>query len=358
MEGRFIADRIEGLSAWCEQEVIHLQLKRSPHQLYYSRKREKGFSQLILQSRWIRWKWLEALAPKILLQELKRVEVGRFDIMVVHVAYPILVNFRDIRRHIACPVILSEHWSAYHNRFYLPESSPALSRMRNMLDSIDGLIVVSRALDRDIRSLCDFSGPSEVVPNPVDGKLFSLQEDAVRSGFIAVNRWVKIKQPFVLLEAWMHFVREHPTEVLTIVGDGPEIPSMKGFVSSNQLNGSVRFSGAQQPHEVARMMKHSKAVIASSQYETFSLSCAEALMCGTPLIAVKLEAVQEYAGAGDAVFSDGTTSRDLLRAMREFIARDVPWDYAEISRRAHARFERHASDELYFRSLSHFASRS
>lgn len=336
LEGGFIADRISGLAPYAENHIVHMQLKRTSGRIIFSRTTGDRYSGLILEAPFLRWRWLEAWSPSMLLRDLTSLDLHSFDLVVVHVAYPLLVYFRKIRPRIPVPVILSEHWSAYRMQFNLPTGHAALERMKGMLNGVDGLIVVSQVLRRDMTSFFGVLPATFVVPNAVREDLFRYRGSGRRHGALAVNRWTDIKQPMILLEAWRIFLYGHPGEMLTIAGDGPRLKEMRQWVVSRGLSSSVRFTGALQPSEVARLMQDAHLLVVSSRHETFSLSAAEALMCGTPVVSTPLEVAREWCSEEDCMVASGPTASDLARAMSVAFVRE--WDRSAMSARAAERF--------------------
>jgi glycosyltransferase involved in cell wall biosynthesis len=69
---------------------------------------------------------------------------------------------------------------------------------------------------------------------------------------------------------------------------------MKQMVSDYNLKENVTFLGTLSSKEIAEEMNSTNYFLHNSDYETFSVVCAEALMCGTPVIASNVGAIPEY----------------------------------------------------------------
>lgn len=74
---------------------------------------------------------------------------------------------------------------------------------------------------------------------------------------------------------------------LTIVGDGPELLSLKNLIDELQMQEQITLFGRANREEVKTIMQESDAFVLSSQYETFGVVVIEAMACGLPVIATK-----------------------------------------------------------------------
>jgi L-malate glycosyltransferase len=355
VEGRFIADRIAGLQEWCDNDVVHIRIRPSARP-EYRRLQSPGVEQLLIGLPLVRWKWIEWIAARVMKRVWIRMRHKGYDAVAVHVAYPLMAQFESVCAHFDVPVIISEHWSAYHYGFHLPPDSRALPRMRRMFDRAAGVICVSGQLAQDIRH---FTGrddlPTDTVYNPVDSGMFFHDPQTVRRDLLSINRWVDVKNPFLLLDAWRMVVQRGTPHRLIIGGDGPLLPEMKRRAEEYGLTDSVTFTGLLTREQVAQTMRSVIAYVTPSRFETFSVSCAEALMSGTPVACTPLEAVREYAPEGDAVFAGAHTPEALSAAISQLLADAGRADHAAIASRARALLGAGESNARYFRSLMRFA---
>jgi L-malate glycosyltransferase len=354
-EGAFIRDRIEALERCCANDVIHLHVKRTPVLLRWRHQKSDGFEQFILESRFLPWRVIEWICSRMIIRLWKKYSYRNYDLVNFHIAYPMLVNLRQIRQAISIPIVVSEHWSAYHFNFYLEKDNAGLRRMKRVFDPSIGLITVSDALASDIRSWSGLRSIRAVtVPNGINARIFKPDGDSHEDGhFLAVNRWTPIKNPMGLLEAWKRVTLLHPQLCLRIAGEGSSVPDMKKYVSEHELAEQVEFLGALSQEQVAVELRKSRALVFSSQYETFYRPAAESLMCGTPLIGPPLAAIREYTSPDDGVFATDHSPEALAEAILRFIERErhQRTDRFSIARRAMERFEQGASAKLYFRAL-------
>lgn len=96
-----------------------------------------------------------------------------------------------------------------------------------------------------------------------------------------VARLVPQKGHRRLLEAYALAVPEEP---LVIIGDGPLRPALEKLARTLGIGDRVRFLG--QKHNPYPWMHQARLFVLSSEYEGFGLVLLEALVCGTPVVAV------------------------------------------------------------------------
>lgn len=292
---------------------------------------------------------LEWLSTLVLVLVLLRKRAWRFRALHFHIAYPLLIHSRFWRKLFRRPIVISEHWSAYHYKFHLPQGSRALKHMQSPFQQGDPVLAVSNALLQDIREFsgrADFSG--FVLPNvvPLHGPAQSAREIPT---LFAVNRWNPIKAPMAMLDG-LRLATEAGVEFnLVIGGFGFLIEDMEAFVAESALRGRTCFTGKMTKAEIAAQLAVSDGYLYSSDYETFSVACAEALGAGVPLIGPHIPAIAEYAGPQDRVEVATRTPEAWATAIEEFIATwiDGNWDRRAIAHRAKARFSPSALRDSY-----------
>jgi glycosyltransferase involved in cell wall biosynthesis len=98
-----------------------------------------------------------------------------------------------------------------------------------------------------------------------------------------------------MLEAFALWAKAGMSFELRIGGYGPLLPAMERFAEEKGIRDRITFLGLLDKVRIAEEMNRADAYLFSSQYETFSVVCAQALCCGTPLVGPPLEAVAEYA---------------------------------------------------------------
>jgi glycosyltransferase involved in cell wall biosynthesis len=190
---------------------------------------------------------------------------------------------------------------------------------------LDRIITVSQSSAKDTRLL--FKVPADklrVVYNGIDTKIYSMNEETSQSrdGLIMVaNTDDRKKGVFYLLQA-LRLLREDGMK-LTIVDDAErhssyveDVGSLPSYgsklVTKLNLDGMVHFTGRLTREELAQHYSAAKIAVVPSLYEGFGLPAAEAMACGTPVIATTGGALPEV--VGDAGMLVPPANADALAA--------------------------------------------
>jgi glycosyltransferase involved in cell wall biosynthesis len=342
IEANFIQDHVHLFLEQVPGEAIVVQVRNdSDHWLkFHLLELDGGVRGHYLLTRLPPGRLTEGLCTLLLLFALVRARAWRFDLLHFHIAYPLLIHVRWWRWLFRRPIIISEHWSAYHYNFNLPVDSKALARMRRPFQRSFPVVAVSRSLLDDIRNFakrCDFVG--HVVPNyvPLHGAVEP--KNAVPVLF-CVNRWVDIKDPMPMLAGLAAAVANGARFELVIGGFGVLLEPMRAFVAASGLATCTRFVGTMTKTEIATQLRRSDGYLFSSHYETFSVACAEALGAGVPLIGPHIPAIAEYAGDGDWEVVESRDGAGWESAVWSFLRRNSEggFDRLAIAGRAAKRF--------------------
>lgn len=296
-ETPFIQRHVRSIEPHCENTVWHIEVRRN----------DQGWKRFVGRSRFadrtllflvpIRWmlpiEWASFLL--VVWAWLTRDRRRRFDLVNIHIAYPLAVHYRMLRRMFRLPVVFTEQWSAYHYSFN--SSSTGLDRARSVFGHHVPLIAVSQALVRDIER---FSGHEQhrvlVVDNVAETAVFHPEPGILpmEGRFLAVAGWRFPKRPDVLIDLVARAKSRGRRIDLRLVGGGPMMPDMRLRIKELGIEDQVVLLGPLPPERVAMEMRHAHALLHASDYETYCAVCAEALCVGTPVIASQVGGIPEY----------------------------------------------------------------
>jgi len=214
-------------------------------------------------------------------------------------------------------------------------------RIRKFYSFIPMQAFVSRRLERVItvsqsaakKTELFFGVPAEklrVIYNGIDTEIYSRNEEAgqSRDGLIMVGNTDDRKKGVLFLLKALQLLREDRIK-LTIVDDaerhslyaddvGP-LPSYGSeLVERLDLDGTVRFTGRLTAEELAQHYSAAQIAIVPSLYEGFGLPAAEAMACGTPVIASTGGALPEVVGDAGMLVPPGRADA-LAAAIRQLL---------------------------------------
>lgn len=243
-----------------------------------------------------------------------------------------------LMKRLGIPVVATIHHPLPIDREADLEQATGLRqrwRIRRFYSFIRMQAFVSRRLERIITVSQDaarqtellFKVPADrlrVVYNGIDTQIYRKNEQASqqRDGLIMVGNTDDRKKGVLYLLKALQLLREDGVK-LTIVDDaerhssyaddvGP-LPSYGShLVKRLNLDGMVRFSGRLTREELAQYYSAARIAVVPSLYEGFGLPAAEAMACGTPVIATAGGALPEV--VGDAGILVPPRSADALAA--------------------------------------------
>ena len=127
---------------------------------------------------------------------------------------------------------------------------------------------------------------------------------------------------------------------------------MNNLIIKSELANNIILLGIQNKESIAEEMQKATAFIHNSNFETFSVVCAEALCCGTPVIVSKLTAIQEYLRDGiDGIFVEKNNIYEWKKSIEYFLERKTTFDHQEIAARSSSLFSKKTIGQKYISLL-------
>lgn len=343
-EGLFVKEQFNVLAEVTEARLINVQVRagNSLFKIKHRKYNDKEEAYFILTSI-KRWKVIEVFSTLLLIYVLFKEKVNKYDLLQIHVAYPLLRFYKWWRNLFNVPILISEHWSAYHFHFNLPVTSKKLDGIMSIFWSKLPVITVSKALQKDIYAFSKNDNfKSYILPNLIDLNTFKYTDKGNEVKpfikFFIVNVWRRIKNPFPMLEAFSQIAKLNRDVTINIGGYGDLLESMQQFVKDRNLETQVFFGGKLSKEDIADALYEADAYLFSSDYETFSVACAQALCCGVPLLGPNIDAIREYAGKDDGIFLKENSISEWTIAFDKFLLHFQQFNKKEIAKRAAERF--------------------
>lgn len=350
-ESPFVQRHIKALEPLCGNAVWHIDV-RPGKKWRLSTKGPLADRTFLIGTKLQRWLILEWIATFLILWAwITRNRSRPVDLINFHIAYPNCARIRLLKALIRRPMVITEHFSAYRVGFN--SVSKGIDRIRRIFHAGVPVLVVSNALRQDITR---FAGPPtphfHVVDNVVETDVFNGSGSTREEGrFFAIAGWRSPKRPDLLLDALAELRANGRPARLRLAGTGPGSEAINNAIVKLGLDEYVDVLGHLEPNAVAEEMRRAHALLHASDYETYSVVCAEALCCGTPVVASNVGGIPEFLGEGMGVLVDANTSEAWTKALELHWDSLLNVDRALISSTMSARAGAPAVGQRYFEVL-------
>ena len=286
-----------------------------------------------------------------------------FDLIHLHVAYPAGKAARQLAKRWRVPLVMTEHWTAYHGdqRQALP-----FWRRQSMLRTGNAATVicpVSEDLARRMRSF-GINGTYRPVPNVVDTKLFHASSDAntEATSFRALHiSSLRDDQKNIsgLLRSLKIALPQCPNLHVSIIGDGDPAPH-QSYAQQLGIADRIKILGEISLPEVAQRMRESDALILFSRFENFPCVIPEAWASGIPVLSTDVGGIREHLTSERGAVIASEDESALAATLVDWSQGRIQFDSSKL--RAHAEktfsIEAVARDyhEVYEEALSTFGT--
>ncbi len=128
----------------------------------------------------------------------------------------------------------------------------------------------------------------------------------------------------VLLEVWSQLCKVNPNLTLAIVGSGipEEIRNVKEKIKEYGINHNVTLLGFLDGSKKYKIIKQSKVLLFPSSFESWGVVIAEAISCGTPVVAFLLNDIKDNFPAGVKWVENGNIEK-YQKAVNKLISDDT-----------------------------------
>jgi len=157
--------------------------------------------------------------------------------------------------------------------------------------------------------------PNGVMPVQVEGvDKFEVRKEAIIGAddpfLLAVGRLVYSKAHEILIAAMPIVLKKFPNAKVGICGDGILRPKLEEQISSLGLSDSVKLLG--QSDHVEKFLASADVFVMPSLWEGLPIALLEAMSAGLPVIATKVEGVEELIAEGEHGFLVPTGNPEAL----------------------------------------------
>ena len=244
-------------------------------------------------------KWSESELNTFLVRVLNVAINERLDVIHFHYAVPFAQTTLKVRRQLepVAPVIVGTlHGTDVSIHGRSPEVGTRLSRI---LLQMDALTTVSQNYAQLSSEVFQLPLPPRVIPNFVDLSRFRPQGIGQSSyqrkqsripRLVHISNFRPVKDPQSMARIFVG-IRKQINAELWLIGDGPEMDSVKAIFRENGVEKNVKYWGLQK--DVAPLLTQSDLLLQTSLSESFSLVALEAMACGVPVLSTNVGGLPE-----------------------------------------------------------------
>lgn len=228
--------------------------------------------------------------------EVMRGQWGMPDIIHVQALWPAALTARAVRRTYGVPYVVTEHSEEYlvaSERRLVKAPGMVPFVLRPLARGASRTIAVSRFLADRLTELGLAVDPT-VIPNVVPVIDPAPAPVTLPHRISHVSVMGPAKNLAGLLRAAEELRRRRSDFVLQVVGDGELKQDLERLAGSLGLGDVVAFTGRVPEERVREILAESAFTVVSSTHETFSVSAAESLMAGRPVLCTRCGGPEEF----------------------------------------------------------------
>ena len=187
-------------------------------------------------------------------------------------------------------------------------------RLKQFAMSFTSRVAISIAVAKRVQ------GESTIIGNPYCNDVFNVSNTGPRcEECVFVGRLVSDKGVDLLLKALVALRERELYPRLTIIGEGPEEPRLRGRVDELALSAQVRFGGVKCGVELAQVMNaHEILVVPSMWAEPFGIVALEGIACGCVVVGSEEGGLKDTIGPCGLTFQNGDAAA-LARVIERVI---------------------------------------
>lgn len=272
-------------------------------QLVYFKKAKGLFSKLINFKRYKK-------AQQIAYINLK----NKVDLVHVHVPIRPLFLALYLLKHKNIPFVVSEHWSGHLTGEF--NNKPFIYKFlyKRLVRKAEKVSCVSKFLKNEFTKNTSISPlfiPNLIEKNTTEHTTVVSQKNQIK--ILSVNDYIdSIKNITGLLNAFSQALKQNPNLHLTLIGGGPDESLILKTVTDLKLQSSnLTILGRKSHQIVLQQMSECDFYISNSNYETFGMTIAEALMAGKPVISRLCGGPNEFLNTNNSLLINSKIENSL-----------------------------------------------
>lgn len=288
--GVFIQHQVRALSVCADAAVLHVAAAEAGVDLASSAEDGVRVLRAAVAARSLYARYFQYRRAGLAAFEALRSDWGTPDIVHVQALWPAGLIARAIKHKYGIPYVVTEHseeYSVASERRLVKAPGMVPLVLRPLARGASRTIAVSKSLGDRLVQLGLTKGEPVVIPNVVpvcDARPVALDKPHVVSHVSVMG---PAKNLAGLLEAVQRLRSRRSDFRLRLVGEGAPREELERLAASLSLGDIVEFTGRKSVDEVHELLASSAFTVVSSTHETFSVSAAESLMCGRPVLSTR-----------------------------------------------------------------------
>lgn len=343
--GVFIQKQAALISTDFRVSLIYVQADSEAEEKFrFQESHEKGFHEIIVYFK-------SATGPLRKAQNYRRYRAAQYqalqkitervDLCHVHVPYRSAGLALRLQRKAQVPFVITEHWSGHLTGEYHTKNPADLNLYKKVLAKATKISTVSQKLQQSFKHNTGFD--SVVIPNVIES---TQNTDESRDGkvrILSVSDFAdKVKNVTGLLRSFRKALTElgDPEKMeLVIVGGGPDEAKIKKVYTDLQFQeGQVIFLGRLENRAVLNEMQKADFYVCNSNFETFGMTVAEALMAGKPVITTRCGGPEEFIHEKNGILIDKSNEEQLATAIATLSESFQQYNKSAISKEIEGKF--------------------
>jgi len=208
---------------------------------------------------------------------------------------------------------------------------------RKVLQRCDRITALSQALKRATAAIGIQPDKIQIIPNGVDTARFTpppVNEDR-EDLILYVGSFIERKGVKYLLLAMPEVFRSLPQYRLVLAGEGPQYLPLRQLAKDLGIVERVTFLGFQPQNQIRTWMQRAKLLVLPSLEEALGVVLLEALACGTPIVASRVDGIKEVVTSDVGMLVPPADPVALSGAIQSIL--ENPQQWADMSHHARGR---------------------
>jgi glycosyltransferase involved in cell wall biosynthesis len=238
------------------------------------------------------------------------------DLCHIHVPYRSgMLALHLLKKGI--PMVITEHWSGHLTGIYSQKNDADKILYKKFLRKGKTIATVSKLLQEKFKENTGFD--SVVIPNLIEST--PIEKEKTKSESIQILSVSDLddstKNISGLLRAFRAALQSKQNLHLTIIGGGPDEKKVADLIRELKIEHHTTLKGRLPHKEVLENYQLCDFYVCNSNYETFGMTVAEALLSGKPVICTQCGGPEEFLSQDNSIVIETDKQEEMTNAILE-----------------------------------------